>query len=114
MNEEGAYLGRIVLRIEKSIFTAGAVVTSIERLALAPASTTGDDLIPVHPGLRHKIRAILDQLCIHPEHQLQSLLSLLRRVVCLQLQDGRAYELLKRRNVGQNSLSDQEKHAVAE
>ena len=107
MYEEGAYLGRIVVRIEKSIFAAGAVVASVQRLALAPASATCYDLVPVHPGFRHKIRAILDQLCIHSKDQLQSLLSLIRRIVRrLQAQDGRAYELLERRNIGQNSLSD--------
>ena len=115
MDEEGAYLGRIVVRIEKSIFAAGAVVASIQRLALAPASAAGYSLVPVHRGFRHKIRAILDQLCIHSEHQLQSLLSLLPRIVCcLQPQNGRAYELLERRNIGQNSLSDEEEHLVAE
>ena len=106
MDEEGAYLGRIVLRVEKSIFAARAVVTSIKRLALAPASATGHDLVPVHPGLRHKIGPILNQLCIHTKDQFQSLLALLRRVVCrLQPQDRRPYEFLERRNVGQNSLS---------
>jgi hypothetical protein len=107
MDEEGAYLGRIVVRFEKSIFAAGTVVASVQCLALAPASATGYDLVPVHPGFRHKIRAILDQLCIHSKDQLQSLLSLIRRIVRrLQAQDGRAYELLERRNIGQNSLSD--------
>lgn len=70
MDKEGAYLGRVVLRIEKSIFAARAVVTSIKRLALAPASATSHDMAPVHPGLRYKIGAILNQLCIHPKDQL--------------------------------------------
>jgi len=115
MYEEGAYFGRIMVRIQESIFTPGAVVASKERLALAPASAARYDLVLTHLGFGHKIRAILDQLRIHPKNQFQSLLSLLHRIVVrLQSQDRRADEILERRNVGDDSLSDQEEHAVAE
>ncbi len=88
MYEEGPYLGRILLRIQESIFPAGVVVASEERLALAPASAAGYDLVLIHLGFGHKIRAVLDQLSIHPKNQLQSLFSLLRRIVArLQSQD---------------------------
>jgi hypothetical protein len=115
MHEESAYLGRIVLGIKQSIFAAGAVVASIERLAPAPASAASHDLVGVCPGFGYKISAILNQLGIHTKNQLQSLFSLLRRILaCLQTQDGRAYETLKRRNISQDSLSNRELHAVAE
>jgi hypothetical protein len=94
MYEEGPYFGRIVARIEQRIFAAGAVVASVERLALAPASTAG-------------------QLGVHAKNHLQGLLSLFRRVVGgLQATDGGANELLQCRNVSEDSLSDGEKHAM--
>ncbi len=43
MYEERSYLRRIAKWIEESILAARAVVASKERLALAPASTAGDD-----------------------------------------------------------------------
>jgi hypothetical protein len=115
MYEEGAYLRRIMLWIQESIFTPRAVVAPKERLALAPASAAGYDLVLTHLGFGHKIRAVLNQLCIYPKNQLQSLFSLLQRIVArLQPENGRADEILERRNVGHDSLSDQEEHAVAE
>ncbi len=115
MYEEGAYLGRILLGIEESIFTAGAVVAAKERLALAPAPASGYDLVLTYLGFSDKIRAILDQLSIHPKNQFQSLLSLLQRIVArLQSQDGCADETLERRNVGHDSLPDQREHGFAE
>src|ERR1700722_1713819 len=53
MYEEGAYLGRIMLRIQESIFAAGVVIASEERLALAPASAAGYDLVLIDPGFGH-------------------------------------------------------------
>ena len=51
--EKGSYLRCIMVRIKESILPAGAVVTSKEGLALAPASATGHGQVPVHPGFRH-------------------------------------------------------------
>jgi hypothetical protein len=114
MHEESAYLGRIVLRIKQRIFAAGTVVASIERLAPAPTPATGYDRVGLPRGFGYKVSAILNQLGIHTKNQLQRLFSLLRRILaCLQPQDGSAYEILKRRNIGKDSLSNREQHAVA-
>jgi hypothetical protein len=115
MNEKGAYLGRIVVRIEEGIFAAGAVVASIECLALTPAPAPGKNLVPVRPGFRHKIGPVFNKLRIHPKHQLQGLLSLFLRIVrSLQPQNRRPYETLERRNLGEHRLSDRKQHAIAE
>jgi hypothetical protein len=124
MYEEGPYFGRIVARIEQRIFAAGAVVASVERLALAPASTAGHNRHTSHATSRRirscliqrlsdKIGAIFNQLGVHAKNHLQGLLSLFRRVVGgLQATDGGANELLQCRNVSEDSLSDGEKHAM--
>ncbi len=59
MYEESSYLRRIVTWIEESILAARAVVASKERLALAPASAAGDDLVVINHGFGYKIGAIL-------------------------------------------------------
>jgi hypothetical protein len=111
MNEKGAYFGRIVLGIEEGIFAAGAVVTSVECLAFAPTSAPGDNLPGVDAGFRHKIGPVLNELRIHPKHQLQGLLSLFHRIVgSLQPRDRRTNESLERRNLADHRISDREEH----
>ena len=113
MYEKSAYLRRIVAGIEESIFATGAVVASIERLALAPASAAGYDLVLIHRGFGYKVGAILDQLSVHAKDAFERLFQLFRRVVSgLQAQDGGAYEMLQRRNIGENGLSNREEHEL--
>ena len=83
MHEKGAYLRRIVVRIEQSIFAAGAMVASIERLALAPASASGNDTAVIDLGFRYEVGAVRNQLGIHAKNALERLLQLLRRIVRL-------------------------------
>ena len=111
--EESPYLGRIMLRIQKRIFTAGAVVASKERLALAPASAAGYDLRPDPPWLRPQ-NMCRPRSTVYPLQKPapKPALSAGRIVARLQAQDGRADELLEHRNVGHDSLSDHQEHGL--
>ena len=60
MYEERSYLCRIAKWIQQSILAARAVVASEERLALAPASAAGYDLLISSKGFGYKIGSILD------------------------------------------------------
>ncbi len=95
MYEKSPYLRRFVVRIEESILAAGAMVTAIERPALAPAAASGCDFVLIHLGLGDKIGAIVNQLRIDPKNAFQSQLELLRGIVRrLQAENGGAYEPL--------------------
>ena len=109
--EKSSYLRCFVARIEERILTTGAMVTSIERLALAPASASGYDFFLAHLDFCNEIGAVLNQLGIHAKYAVESQLELLRRIVFrLQTQDGRAYELLQSGDIAGKSLADREVH----
>ena len=111
MHEKGAYLRRIVVRVEQSIFAAGAMVTSIERLALAPAPASGNDTAIIGMGFRYEVGAVRNQLGIHAKNTLERLFQLLRRIVrCLQSKDRGAYEMLQSGDIAGDSLADGELH----
>ena len=93
MDEEGAILAASCWgsRRASSRPAQWSLPKSVLRLLQPPQPAMTWSL--TYPGFGHKIGAVLDQLSIHPKNQLQSLLSLLRRIVArLQPQDGRADE----------------------
>ena len=114
MYKESSYFRRIVSGVEEGILATCVVVTAKKRLPLAPTTAAGYDMVVINGGFGYKVGSILNQLCVYAEDALQGQLQLLGGVVgCLQPQNGRADELLKRRDIGGDGLADGEEHGAS-
>src|SRR5438128_3664580 len=82
MDEEGADLGRIFLRIKKLIFTSWPMIAAEQGLAFAPAATADQHGVVIQHGFGNEIRSIGNELCIHAEQCAQRTLKL---VTCVTL-----------------------------
>src|SRR5947209_17163144 len=96
MDEESTNLGGIAPRVEQNILTAGPAVAAIERFAFAPAAAANNH--PLRLRVRspptsllikgrfcNDVRAISNELAVHPKNRFQCAFDL-RRIVVLSLQ----------------------------
>ncbi len=92
MDEKSANLCRIAMRVQQRILASGPMVAAVERLALAPATTTNDlrpgfrvpcstALRKIGAGFRNDIRSVGDELAINAKYGFERALDLRRRVV---------------------------------
>ncbi len=85
MNEEGANLGGVVLRVEQRRLAASPLIAAIEGFAFAPAAASDDGWVRFRDFFGNKISSIRNQLRVNPVNRRQRAFDL-RGCVILRLQ----------------------------